>query len=285
MSIDLLGAEPVDAARGDGARGDGAARRDHPETEFPLWTNHLLTRSAQDWADHSHDVHELLWGTRGTLTAETDDGFFAVPDLVGVWIPAGVTHRVSSAPGTGFYCTYVDLPVPPALRSGALAVTVPRAARELMLHLTERELPAAVRFRASAVVIDLLAPAALGPLTVPMPSDSRLVVITAALLAAPADPRTLQAWAREVNCSVRNLARLFEAETGMGFQQWRTLARMRAAVTLLAAGQPVNVVARRVGYRTASAFVQAFAKVTGRTPGGYLEHGAAGDPLVGAALG
>jgi AraC-like DNA-binding protein len=214
------------------------------DSGFPLWTNHLLTRSAENWAAHTHDVHELLWGTRGTLTAQTDDGFFAVPDLVGVWIPAGVVHRVSSAPGTGFYCTYIATPVPEHLQRETLTVTVPRAARELMLHLREQQMPMSARRRASAVVVDLLAPARLGPLTV-----------------------------RETNSSVRHLARLFELETGMGFAQWRTLARMRAAVTLLAAGHPVNAVARRVGYRTSSAFVQAFAKVMGRTPGVYLDPG------------
>ena len=195
--------------------------------EYPVWTHHLVSQRAEDWADHRHDVHELLWGTRGTLTAETDDGFFAVPDLVGVWIPAGVTHRVSSAPGTGFYCTYIDLAVPPVLRDRALTVTVPKAARELLLHLRERELPPASRRRAGQVVVDLLSPAGLGPLTVPMPADPRLLVVTGALLADPADPRTFEAWAREVNCSVRNLARMFDAELGMGFQQWRTMARMR----------------------------------------------------------
>jgi AraC-like DNA-binding protein len=243
------------------------------DSGFPLWTNHLLTRSAENWAAHTHDVHELLWGTRGTLTAQTDDGFFAVPDLVGVWIPAGVVHRVSSAPGTGFYCTYIATPVPEHLQRETLTVTVPRAARELMLHLREQQMPMSARRRASAVVVDLLAPARLGPLTVPMPADPRLIRITDALLAAPSDARTLQAWARETNSSVRHLARLFELETGMGFAQWRTLARMRAAVTLLAAGHPVNAVARRVGYRTSSAFVQAFAKVMGRTPGVYLDPG------------
>jgi len=242
-----------------------------PEQIWPLYTNHLVSDSAENWADHRHDMHELLWGTRGTVTAETADGFFAVPDLVGVWIPAGVMHRVSSAPGTGFYCTYVAIPVPDRLMGRTLAVTVPRAARELMIHLREQDLPADARLRAAEVIIDLLQPARLGPLTVPMPSDPRLITITTGLLASPADARTFEAWAREANGSVRNLARLFEHQTGMGFAQWRTLARMREAVTLLASGHPVNVVARRVGYRTPSAFVQAFSKVMGRTPGGYLD--------------
>jgi AraC-like DNA-binding protein len=57
----------------------------------------------------------------------------------------------------------------------------------------------------------------------------------------------------------------------MSFGQWRTQARMRAAVADLADGLPVGVVARRVGYATASAFVSAFRRCTGRTPGSFVD--------------
>jgi AraC-like DNA-binding protein len=53
----------------------------------------------------------------------------------------------------------------------------------------------------------------------------------------------------------------------MTFSRWRASARMRAALPLLAAGRPVSQVASEVGYDTASAFVAAFRRVTGTTPG------------------
>ena len=60
----------------------------------------LSTVQAQEWSDHDHEWHELLWGTRGALTAETGDGNCAVAARQGLWIPARVVHRVTAATST-----------------------------------------------------------------------------------------------------------------------------------------------------------------------------------------
>lgn len=54
--------------------------------------------------------------------------------------------------------------------------------------------------------------------------------------------------------------------TGVGFGRWRTRLRVRAALELLAAGTPVAVAGRQVGYQTASAFIAAFRRELGVTP-------------------
>lgn len=64
--------------------------------------------------------------------------------------------------------------------------------------------------------------------------------------------------------------RAFRADTGLDFDQWRTLIRLQAALPELAAGVPVTNVSRRVGYHTGSAFVAAFHRQTGLTPGAYF---------------
>jgi AraC-like DNA-binding protein len=56
----------------------------------------------------------------------------------------------------------------------------------------------------------------------------------------------------------------------MTFGRWRRLARLQAALPLLANGQSVGAVARHVGYQTASAFVAAFRTETGLTPAAYF---------------
>ncbi len=57
------------------------------------------------------------------------------------------------------------------------------------------------------------------------------------------------------------------------FGRWRGAARLRAALPHLSAGEPVNAVARHVGYETPSAFVAAFRRETGLTPGSYFHSG------------
>lgn len=60
--------------------------------------------------------------------------------------------------------------------------------------------------------------------------------------------------------------------------RWRTLLRMRVALEQLAAGHPVGVVARHVGYATPSAFVAAFRRETGTTPSAVLRPAGAAPP-------
>ena len=259
-------------------------------------TSHFPPSTPGLWPVHVHAFHELLWGTQGVLTVETEHGFFAVPPTIGLWIPAGVAHAVQTAGGTGFYCTYVDAdgaaaPAEPLATAPAAsapeptgdpfvavldrahrttAVSVPPAARELMIHLSQRDMAPAARRRSERVVVDLLSPVDVTPMVLPMPSDARLASVARRLLDDPADTRPLEAWAREVSVSVRNFSRLFHRETGMTFAQWRIHARVRVAIGLLAGGMPVGTVGRRVGYRTPSAFVQSFRRVLGHTPGWYV---------------
>jgi AraC-like DNA-binding protein len=74
-----------------------------------------------------------------------------------------------------------------------------------------------------------------------------------------------------VGASERPLARAFAAEAGVPFGRWRTLLRLQAALSMLAAGEPVSRVAGRVGYDTPSAFVAAFRRETGQTPGALFK--------------
>ncbi|MFB9698771.1 helix-turn-helix domain-containing protein [Amorphoplanes digitatis] len=105
---------------------------------------------------------------------------------------------------------------------------------------------------------------------VTMPTDPRIRVIAERLITDPADSRELSAWADYTHAGLRTLTRLFQNETGLSFARWRTQVRVRAAISMLAAGATVDSVARRVGYRKTGAFIAAFRRVTGQTPGTYL---------------
>lgn len=235
-----------------------------------LYTSYFPPGTQTTWKRHVHDIHELLWGARGVLTVETDDGFFAVPATLGLWIPAGVSHSVQSANGTGFYCTHVDAAISDRFGRRTTAVTVAPAVRELLLHMDRFDMPPAVRARSQRLAVELLEVAEAEPMLLPMPADPRLVTVARALLEQPALDRSLEEWSTELAISVRNLSRLFHKETGMTFAQWRISARIRVALGLLAAGVPVSTVSRRVGYQNASAFVQTFRRVMGHTPGWYV---------------
>ena len=132
------------------------------------------------------------------------------------------------------------------------------------------DLPGDVRVPAETVLCHVLASAPRALIELPMPADARARDVARLLRDNPADPRSLAELARAVGSSPRTLLRLFLAETGLTFSQWRVHARPQAAVAPLADGSPVARVALQVGYATPSAFVAAFRRVTGLTPAAYF---------------
>ncbi|QAY71998.1 AraC family transcriptional regulator [Agromyces protaetiae] len=249
-----------------------------------VMTSSFAVRRDEEWGWHRHDVHELLWGTRGSLVVETAEGDHAVPWTVGLWIPAGTAHRVAAGSGTEFACTYVPRRLG-GPRETTGAVGVPAVARAIFAELEARDLDAETRDLAERLVVRLLEDAELMRLDLPMPDDDRTRKIAEAVLDDPADQRTLDEWGSLVGASERNLSRLFKLETSLTFADWRTKARMRAAIGLLAADHPVGAVGRRVGYATPSAFVQAFRREFGTTPGAFAGGAAtgAGHPVASAS--
>jgi len=216
---------------------------------------------------HSHPAHELLWHVSGTFRVDAGDRTWSLAPGTGVWIAAGTMHRTV---GSGDYqvgWALVETADCPEIWERTTPVLVEPLLHHL-LHFLASERSEVVRSQAEDVVIDLLgAQLSSSVIELPMPSDARSRQIVDALLADPAHPWELADWAIEVGAGTRTLSRLFVDETGMSFGQWRTQARMRAAMADLVAGVPVQTVARRVGYASPSAFVTAFRRCTGRTPG------------------
>ncbi|MFD0477731.1 helix-turn-helix transcriptional regulator [Nonomuraea thailandensis] len=117
------------------------------------------------------------------------------------------------------------------------------------------------------MLLDQLRHAPEQPLHLPTASDARLAAVCAALHRDPADNSTLARLAAMAGTSDRTLARLFRAELGMTFPQWRTQLRLHHALLLLAEGTPVTAVAHRCGWASASAFIDVFRRAFGYTPG------------------
>lgn len=235
-----------------------------------MTTSSILRTDPRNWSAHSHEDHQLVWGATGDLRAVVDGVRWIVPPTVGLWVPAGCVHEVTAGPSTEFFSTYFRPEVFPHrwLQPGLLAVS--GVLREIILHLHRRDMAGAARVRAEQVVFDTLTPLDVVAVDIPMPEDPRALAIARALVANPADQRSLSEWAQSVGGSVRTLTRVFALGTGMSFAQYRIQVRVRASMTYLAAGVPVAVVSRRVGYDAPSAFVAVFRRVTGRTPASYF---------------
>jgi AraC-like DNA-binding protein len=221
--------------------------------------------------DHAHESDQLLYASSGVMTLVTRAGVWVVPPHRGAWIPAGTAHRISMSGAVLMRTLY--------FRRGSAfgdascrALNVRPLLRELILEVVRRapEPPTAARTRLVAVLLDQLLAVPVLPLHLPEPRDPRARRVAAAIRRAPDDPRPQAELARWAGASTRTLSRLFLGETGMSLGVWRQQARMLAALERLAAGDPVTSVALQVGYESPSAFVAAFRRSLGTSPGRYF---------------
>lgn len=218
---------------------------------------------------HAHPEHVVFWPDRGTASVTIANSHHRLSLGQGVWVPAGTPHKVDRSRTTPLAALHITTSAWDGQVDGVRAVTVGAALRELLAHLDVTGMPKQQRLRAQQVCLELIADETAPAIELPIPRDERISAIAAAIRRDPADDRSLEDWAWAVSLSPRTIARAFTSETGMTFTQWRTAARMSAAVRLLGSGTPVGLVARQVGYSTVSSFSTAFHRVMGRPPHTY----------------
>ncbi|MER5674260.1 helix-turn-helix domain-containing protein [Pseudonocardia alni] len=234
-----------------------------PRIEVYRW----IITAPTAWAVHSHVDHEFLVVVSGGVRVRAGDLVRTAVPGSGVWIPAGVRHAVSAPAGTTFLVGYVDRDRRATVPVGLTGFPTPPLTTALAEHLLSPVLDAPVRARAEEVLCDQLVggPTVLPDLPMPRSAPVRLVATT--LLGTPQDRRTLEQWGFVVGVSARTLTRRFTEETGLGFESWRRRCRVLSALPMLTGARPVRAVAHRVGYRSEAAFVAAFRRETGTTPG------------------
>lgn len=220
---------------------------------------------------HAHPEPVLLWTSTATVLGTIATRDWLVPPGYGVWIPGGLEHGGTVVREGEMSIIHFAADRCPITWTEPTGVAIGPLLRELIRHLHRIGARDPSRVLGEALMFELLTPLATHDIQVSMPADPRVRAIAEALLTDPGDPRELAAWADQVHTGVRTLSRLFAAGTGLSFGAWRTRVRIRAAIELLGSGTPVNATAHAVGYRRPSAFISAFRRVTGQTPGTYVQ--------------
>ncbi|AYG03769.1 AraC family transcriptional regulator [Gryllotalpicola protaetiae] len=226
--------------------------------------------AGQGFDEHVHDRHQLAWVRDGVLMVTVGDRNWVLPPSLALWVPAGVRHSSSAARAAA---TMQGIYLPREMRADWTAPTVVAVSpllRELIDFLVDAGASSSARAKAEALIPELLTPARTFTVSVPMPTDARAVRIAEELLLDPGDGRDLGEWGRHVGASTRTLSRIFAAETGLGFAQWRSRLRLRASLAYLAEGESVGATAMLVGFGSTSAFIAAFSELMGVTPGAYF---------------
>ncbi|WP_320778128.1 AraC family transcriptional regulator [Streptomyces sp. CRN 30] len=229
-----------------------------------------VPRVPTEWAPHTHLLHELVWVRGGTLTSRVEDRVFTVSEGYGLWMPAGVVHGGRATAGARFHEAFFAPDRTPFACEGPRAIAMTPLLESLLTHLSRTDLDAAARARAESVVFDVLRPSE-RQFALQLPGDARIDRVAEALLDDPADGRSLEEWARWLGISDRTVTRAFRHATGLSFAQWRQALRVHRALALLAEGLDVTTVSETLGYAQPSTFIAAFRRITGTTPGAFLD--------------
>jgi AraC-like DNA-binding protein len=229
-------------------------------------------RDALDEPWHASGHIQFVQVVEGVLTVHAENGRWAVPPHHGLWLPAGVLHRVSSQRPVLLRTLFV----------AADALRVPVHCEVVSVDpLVGELLCAASRFAADhsqdgeearlfSVIADRLRRLEPAPLGLRYPRDPRIARITDALSADPADAQVLDDFARVAGVTARTAARLFVKETGLTFGRWRQQLRLLIALQRLGAGASVTRAALEVGYTDVSSFIAVFKDALGETPARYF---------------
>jgi AraC-like DNA-binding protein len=224
-------------------------------------------------APHRHRRHQLVHASAGVMTVQTPHGSWVVPPQRAVWIPSQIIHSIEISGRVSMRTLYLAPQPTRTLPVDCCVLGVSPLLRELILRAValgglDRRVPAEAHLL--AVILDQLETLPTPAVALPPLRDPRAARLAARLRRTPGDRRPLGRLLSGIGASERTIERLFRSETGLSFGRWRQQLRLQHALRLLATGQSVTSVALEVGYESLSAFVSAFRRVLGTTPGRFF---------------
>lgn len=258
-----------------------------PQDERFLIVRTMVTRCAPGLRTSSSTPgwHRLVAAAEGVMIVRTPQVAWSTPTCNAVWVPAGVRHDLETCGQTSLQMLYVRATRTTDVSSTCRVVTVSPLLRELIGRVAT--LPALDRrigwhAALAQLLLHEIREGAQAPHELVWPQDARVARIAALVQANPADSRRLVELCRGQGVSARTVQRLFPLQTGQTFEDWRARLRFLHAIPLLAEDRKVTDVAQCCGYRSASAFVAAFRRFSGVTPGEFCRNSGRVDGITAA---
>ena len=236
---------------------------------------------------HRHDLHQLIYASRGTAEIETAAGRYLLPPQQAAIIPAASEHRTTlhavESVSVYFVPELIDL-------HSTKILAAPGLIREMILYASRwpidrrsSDAMADTFFDTLARLVSELSEDAYS-LHLPTPTDPVVrdaVAFTHTHLGTVRENDVCQA----IGVSARTLRRHFQADLDMSWGRYAHQSRLLSAMALLAQPEPsVLLVAQQVGFDSPSAFNRAFRHATGESPTSYRRRVSAptSSPTVGS---
>jgi AraC-like DNA-binding protein len=221
---------------------------------------------------HDHPWGQLAFCNSGVMRVASDAAAWFSPPTRAIWLPAGAAHEIVMKGEVATRFLYICPELAEPLPTQPEVLEVAPLLRELILHILRIRMlhpSRPVEDRLARLLIDLTSQARRVDLVLPLPSDRRALALAEQLQDEPANGASLGDLARRAGASLRTLQRLFPAETGLTLETWRQKARLIWSITRLSAGASVSAAAFDAGYESPSAYIAAFKRQFGVTPGRF----------------
>ena len=221
---------------------------------------------------HDHGWGQLIYASSGAIHVTACGQAWLIPPARAVWMPPGTPHRLRMRGRTRLRTLYIAPLHCAELAARPLGLIVSPLLRALIQELVRigHVTMADRRHRAMGeAMLVMLARAERFPLALNLPADRRAQRVAEAILAHPGSGDTLNDIAAACGATLRTMQRLFLAETGMPLSEWRQMARLMVAASVLLDGKSVTDAALEAGYSGLSAFIHAFGTKVGQTPSAF----------------
>lgn len=217
---------------------------------------------------HTHDVPHLIHVVTGSAEITVEGRAIQLRTHENLWLAAEVEHAARYEPGSivlGPFLSPGTIPPRRVQRLGA----VPQITQ--VMRLVQAAAPCGedqVRpFRCALdEVLQEMSGHRFFALPVPDHPAARAIARRAATRS------TLAELAREQCTSPRQIQRVFQAETGLPFWQWRARARLNVAITRLRVGDSLTVAAHVAGYASRASLLKALSRETGIPERALADH-------------
>lgn len=222
---------------------------------------------------HSHPWVQLLYASEGVMRVRTELGVWIIPPRRALLIAPGITHELTMLSRVNLRSVFIDASLAAGLAPGCTVLEVSALLRELILALSGEPLDYPDNGRGDHLawlILSEIAAMETVPIAVPWPRDRRLQALCTDIMDHPGSAHTLEQRALDAGASARTLIRLFPRETGLHYRQWVQQVHLAHGFEMLARGESVGAIARRLGYASPSAFTSMFRRILGRTPQHYL---------------
>lgn len=222
---------------------------------------------------HEHKKGQLLYAPQGCMTFALDNSICILPPTKAVWIPPHTSHRAVMTNVVAYRSLYFDCSKY-TCPDEIVMIEVNDLLKALIdkMALWEWEIEETKTQATSNLFWEEFYQAKQFEFSLPLPSDRRLTGFRKAMTKSDFIAPELNQLSQTVGASSKTITRLFKAETGMSYQDWRQQWRLLKAIELLCEERQVSDVAHCLEFSSDSAFIAFFKKQTGQTPLNFMKH-------------